>query len=322
MPQRIESVLNQTYSNLEILILDDCSPDSSREVIAGYVRKDARVRTAFNTENSGSTFKQWNKGISLTDGKYIWIAESDDYADLHLLEKLVSKLEADEAIGLAYCDSWHVYEDRNTVERNPEYFAHLDATLWTHDFVREGRTLITRFMSLANIIPNASAVVLRRKVVEAVAPPDGTAWKLVGDWLYWASIMAVSKVAFVAEPLNFFRFHGNNVRSSKVTNGSALLEMVSLLKPLHQYGPPEAISYKKKLDEYLAFWIHCMVSPAYTISLSQHRALFNSFKALIPNFEARLTKEILHFLFSNKLSGVRQLLGDGILYPLLRKIKS
>ena len=177
-------------------------------------------------------------------------------------------------------------------------------------------------MSYANIIPNASAVVMRRKVVEAVPPPDGTTWKLVGDWLYWASILAVSKVAFVAEPLNYFRFHGNNVRSSKIANGLALLEFVRALKPLREYGPPEPILYRRKLTEHVSFWIHCMAHPDYHIPISRHRQLFRAFAAIEPHFTSRLSHAVLSFLFFNKLSGIRQVVGDNLLYPLLKKLQA
>jgi glycosyltransferase involved in cell wall biosynthesis len=318
LPKRIESVLNQTYEHLEIIILDDCSPDTSREIIRDFAQRDKRIQTCFNDQNSGSTFKQWNKGIGLASGKYIWIAESDDYADARFLEELVTRLEADAAIGLAYCDSWHVYEDKQTIERNPGYYTSLDATLWQHDFVLDGRELITRFMSYANIIPNASAVVLRRSVVDAVPLPDGQSWKLVGDWLYWASIMAVSKVAYVAQPLNYFRFHGNNVRSSKVANGLALAEFVQVLHPLRQYGPPEPNLYNHKVSEHIKFWIHCMVHPDYDIPMHRHRQIYQAFAAVHPNFAWRLITEITHFLIANKFSGIRQLIGDKLL-PALRK---
>ena len=317
LPQRIDSVLNQTYQHLEIVLLDDCSTDASRAILEAYAKQDTRISLAFNEQNSGSTFKQWTKGIGLTDGKYIWLAESDDYADQQLLEKLVAKLEADTAIGLAYCDSWHVYEDTNTIALNPKFYAPMDAILWTHDFILNGQVLITKYLSYANIIPNASAVVLRRTVVESLASPDGR-WKLVGDWLYWASIMAVSKVAFVAEPLNYFRFHSNNVRSSKVTNGFALLEFVQVLKSLRQYGPPEPILYQRKLKEHIDFWIHCIVHPDYHISPSTHRRIFQAFAAIEPHFTTRISRDILKFLFYNKLSGLKQVIGDKFLY-FLRK---
>lgn len=321
LPQRIESVLSQTYRNFEVLILDDCSPDHSRAIIADYARRDPRIRTAFNTENSGSTFKQWNKGMALTTGQYVWIAESDDYAAPELLAKLVAQLEADDAIGLAYCDSWHVHEDRQTVERDPDYFGTLDPELWRHDFVLDGLAVVRKFMSYYNIIPNASAVVLRRAVVERVGPADGS-FKLVGDWLYWASILAISRVAFVAEPLNYFRFHGSNVRSSKLLNGTALLETVLIVKAMRRFGPPDPAFYHRKFRECLAFWFHSLISPEFQIPLRRHRDIFRAFLALDPHFGTQFVVGFSKFMLGNKLSGVRMYLGDGVLYPLLRKIIS
>ena len=73
--------------------------------------KDPRVRIEFNEKNSGSTFKQWNKGVRLASGEYVWIAESDDYADERLLERLVPLLDAEPTAVLAYCRSWRILAD-------------------------------------------------------------------------------------------------------------------------------------------------------------------------------------------------------------------
>ena len=94
LPQRIETILRQSYQDFELLLLDDCSTDDSRAILSQYA-SDPRVRLEFNEMNSGSPFKQWNKGVRLARGKYVWIAESDDYADPQLLERLVAVLEAD-----------------------------------------------------------------------------------------------------------------------------------------------------------------------------------------------------------------------------------
>jgi glycosyltransferase involved in cell wall biosynthesis len=89
--RRIESVLCQTYQDFELILLDDCSSDESRSLLSEYAG-DPRVRIEFNEVNSGSPFKQWNKGVRLARGQYVWIAESDDYADKRLLERLVAQL--------------------------------------------------------------------------------------------------------------------------------------------------------------------------------------------------------------------------------------
>src|SRR5579864_2284139 len=91
LPERIESILRQTYQDFELILLDDRSTDDSRAILSQY-GGDPRVTIEFNDVNSGSTFKQWNKGVRLARGRYIWIAESDDYADDRLLERLVAAL--------------------------------------------------------------------------------------------------------------------------------------------------------------------------------------------------------------------------------------
>src|SRR5580658_7167935 len=89
--RRIDTILAQTFQDFELILLDDCSTDESRSILREYASAP-RVRFEFNEVNSGSTFKQWNKGVRLTQGKYVWIAESDDYADIRLLERLVAVL--------------------------------------------------------------------------------------------------------------------------------------------------------------------------------------------------------------------------------------
>src|SRR5215467_7397297 len=103
--KRIESILAQTYQDFELILLDDCSTDNSREILASY-GNSSKVRIEFNETNSGTPFKQWNKGVRLARGKYIWIAESDDYADDGFLERLASRLDAEPGAGFAYCRSW------------------------------------------------------------------------------------------------------------------------------------------------------------------------------------------------------------------------
>src|ERR1035438_3657642 len=108
--RRIESVLRQTFQDFDLILLDDCSTDDSRSILSKYA-DDPRVKIEFNEVNSGSSFKQWNKGVGLARGEYVWIAESDDYADERLLEKLVARLDSDASVVFSYCRSWGVSLD-------------------------------------------------------------------------------------------------------------------------------------------------------------------------------------------------------------------
>src|SRR5437588_9034397 len=105
LPRRLESILAQTAVDFELILLDDCSTDDSRSLLTRFAATDARCRCVFNAKNSGSVFRQWNLGVGMARGKYIWIAESDDWAAPTFLAQLVSALERNPRCGIAYCQS-------------------------------------------------------------------------------------------------------------------------------------------------------------------------------------------------------------------------
>ena len=104
--QRIDSVPNQSYQDFELIILDDNSSDESKTIINQYASHPKITHIIFNTVNSGSPFKQWQKGVELAQGKCIWIAESDDYADESLLSVLMHPFEKHTDVVLSFCQSF------------------------------------------------------------------------------------------------------------------------------------------------------------------------------------------------------------------------
>jgi glycosyltransferase involved in cell wall biosynthesis len=97
--------LSQSFTGYELIILDDCSDDGSRELIDSYALMYPEIIRSYNASNSGSPFAQWNHGISMAKGDYIWIAESDDYSEPGFLEKTTAMLDARPGAGLVYTDS-------------------------------------------------------------------------------------------------------------------------------------------------------------------------------------------------------------------------
>src|SRR6267143_6225550 len=155
--QRLDSIVGQTFQDFELILLDDCSTDESRSIISECA-KDPRVRIEFNDVNSGSSFKQWKKGIELARGEYIWVAESDDYADERLLEKLVRVLDEEPEVTFAYCRSFRVTRDGRPNGFADWYLADLDPQRWTADFRADGLEACKQTFVHANSVPNASSV--------------------------------------------------------------------------------------------------------------------------------------------------------------------
>jgi glycosyltransferase involved in cell wall biosynthesis len=210
LPQRLDSVLGQTFGDFELIVLDDASTDDSHSVLARYHARP-RTRVVVNTRNSGCAFAQWNLGLEMSHGEYVWIAESDDYADPRFLETLVPLLDAHPNVGLAYCQSTLVNREGKEIGTSLPWTSDLDPTRWASDFVSAGPAEVREYLIRKNTIPNASAVLFRRSVMMASFPVDAT-FKLCGDWLQWGKMLLRSDVAYVARPLNFWRTDSSNSR--------------------------------------------------------------------------------------------------------------
>lgn len=252
--QRIDSVLSQTFQDFEVILLDDYSSDGSRDIINDYVEKDSRICSVFNKQNSGNTFKQWNKGISLAKGEYIWIAESDDYAEDTFLENLVTILDVNRVVGLAYCDSWIANEDGQILsEMKQAVNKYLETDIWNNNFLFTGKEYLRKYMSFTNVIPNASAVLLRKSVLDKIGPARES-MRLAGDWLYWNTVLQISDVFYNKDTLNYFRTHTNNVRSKTLKNG-ILLEETSAVMAFTKLALPHEVYNQAAIKMFLDKWV-------------------------------------------------------------------
>ena len=115
LERRFKSILDQTFKDFELIVLDDCSTDNSREVIERYRSHPSVSKIIYNEVNSGSTFEQWSKGFQSARGKYIWIAESDDWCEPTFLQEVVNPLLGDDGIVLSFCQALFVSEEMKII---------------------------------------------------------------------------------------------------------------------------------------------------------------------------------------------------------------
>ena len=88
LKQCLDSVINQTYDNIEIICVDDCSTDSSAKILENYTKKDSRIIIKKNDKNLGLGLTR-NEGIKIARGEYIHCLDSDDWLELNAYETLV-----------------------------------------------------------------------------------------------------------------------------------------------------------------------------------------------------------------------------------------
>lgn len=209
--QRLESVFDQTFQDFEVILLDDKSTDDSIAILERYANHPKVSHLIVNEENSGSTFKQWQKGIQLAQGEYIWIAESDDFCEPTFLENLVDPLNNQSTV-LAYCATLHFDEINNNKYRDT-WAETLDKVRWSKDYFNEGSDEIKKYFRYRNIIPNASAALFKKSGITKVELP--TNMKYCGDWYVWINLLKYGDIAYVNKPLNFYRKHLSTTRVFK-----------------------------------------------------------------------------------------------------------
>ena len=96
LPQAIESVLSQTFSDFELILVDDCSPDGSKDICDKYAQSDRRVQVTHLPENGGLSNAR-NQGMQFVNGKYVTFMDSDDYIDATLLQNVYDSLQKNAA---------------------------------------------------------------------------------------------------------------------------------------------------------------------------------------------------------------------------------
>lgn len=240
LKQRIDSILNQTFRDFELIILDDFSTDNSREIIKRYESNTKVSHVIYNKQNSGSTFKQWQRGFELAKGEYIWIAESDDYADSTFLEKLLGELLKDKNSVIAFSHS-HIIDSKNiTLDQN---WDRVRLTDMPQVSCFDGSDFIKARMLFNNSIYNASMAVFKKSALKLIDQKYSTL-RYSGDWLFWIDLCLQGNVIRYNEKLNFFRQHEQKVtpkaeaKGIRFTEGKVVLEhLIHILRlaPIEQH---------------------------------------------------------------------------------------
>jgi glycosyltransferase involved in cell wall biosynthesis len=213
--QRIESILCQRYQDIELILLDDCSTDASRTILESY-RHHAKVsHIVYNHENSGNTFLQWEQGIRLATGNYIWLAESDDWATDSFLESLLAQFALHPTAVIAFCQSHLIDESGRFIQKKAPSSTVLLET---------GNAFIAHQLLYGNAIYNASMCVFKKSAYAQINAGLYTDMRYCGDWFLWSLLCQQGDVVAVKQPLNYFRKHRQTVSLHAEKQGLSILE--------------------------------------------------------------------------------------------------
>lgn len=190
--EAIESVLTQTYQDYELLIIDDGSTDDSREVIAKYSDK-SNVKI-IHQQNKGLNITN-NIALRLARGKYIMRLDADDYLEETAIEKMVSKLEANDNLGLVFPDYYIVDSEGAEIERHKRF-----------DFDKE--------VNLMDRPAHGACTMIRVDFLREIGGYNEK-YRCQDGYDLWIKFIQTYPVKNINEPLFNYRRHGENLTTNE-----------------------------------------------------------------------------------------------------------
>lgn len=296
LENRIESVLNQTYHNFEIILLDDCSADDSITILNRYKNHPKVSHFEINKQNSGSVFKQWIKGIAIAKGEYIWIAESDDIAHKEFLKETIYFAENNKNLGLVFTQSIEIDAVGNKTGNIffPKSFKNGDFLF--------GKTSVSEFLVKKMIITNVSSVLFKTDKLKQIDLEILKSFKNTGDRYTYIQIALKSKAYFLDKTLNYYRNHSLNTTKINVKNNIIYIDRFKIVKELIKEFQDNDIASKNLFEFYLknVFKFYEVVSFSQNLSIIQKFKLYSN-KINFKNIFQLSFQLMIFKIFKNKM---------------------
>jgi glycosyltransferase involved in cell wall biosynthesis len=191
----VESVLSQTYKNIEIIIVDDGSKDNSLEVLKQFNNKIQVIEQ----KNAGVSAAR-NHGVSLSTGEFVAFLDADDIWLPEKLERQIEKIQVDSGIGLVHCSMTLINpkdEPIGEINNGQEGFV-------AKEFLRFERGVV---------IGAGSTSIVRRETFDEIGGFD-LRLSTAADWDFCYQVSRTHKIGFVTEPLVLYRMHGTNMHGN------------------------------------------------------------------------------------------------------------
>ncbi|MBN9219481.1 MAG: glycoside hydrolase family 99-like domain-containing protein [Mesorhizobium sp.] len=251
--ERMDSILDQSFQDFELIILDDASTDDSQSILDYYARVHG-TRVIVSESNSGTPYPQWFKGMTLATADLIWIAEADDVSAPSFLETLVP-LFRDPSVKFAFCAS-KIIDDRSEVVGDyvsNRYLTDISNFKWKRSYQVSAEQEVNEGLGVKNTVPNISAAVFRKFDITPNLAKQVLSLPTSGDWYFILEAIRNGSVAYECAPLNRHRRHGKSV--SSVIAASQSEALLHTRQKIHQHvlqTYKTDLAIKLKMAEYVA----------------------------------------------------------------------
>ncbi|MEP6941988.1 MAG: glycoside hydrolase family 99-like domain-containing protein [Betaproteobacteria bacterium] len=215
----LDSVVTQSHDNLEVIVVDDGSTDSTGALLDEYaVRCKSRRITVVHQQNAGA-HEALNHGLSLAAGEYLALINSDDLYAAHRLELMLAEMKADEA-AFAFSNTCFIDEDGGEIGDEDYYVAELRAAIASGTGAPDP---LYGFI-VTNIAISTGNFVFRQNLLHEIG--GFCAMRICHDWDFVMAASYRTPLLFIDEPLYLYRLHRANTFSSRRLLGCLEIEQL------------------------------------------------------------------------------------------------
>ena len=269
--EAIESILNQTFRDFELIIVDDCSKDKSREIIEAYAKKDGRLRYLFHERNMGLS-RSTNDGFSMCLGDYIAIIDSDDCWDNSKLKLQLDIFERKPNIDVVYTGTIIIDEKSTSTSVRFSQIYNSQTILFVITSLLKGLTNIAILPEfdgrrsgkifgnlLRNNFVNKSSSIFRAYCIKDVIFKEEM--KLLNDWIFWLDLAKKHEFYYIPQPLTKYRIHQKSmVTATSSTEWERDFDRAYMIKRKYLYLLPTCGRIKFIIFQGLSYVKYLMFS--------------------------------------------------------------
>jgi len=221
--KQLDSILNQDYRCLEVIVVDDDSTDSTQAILEEYSQRDQRVSYTCADKNAGAT-ASFEQALKLASGEFITFSDQDDVFEIRKISILVEALKANPSRDMAASDLCLIDEAGVVIADS----------MWSHQRLRVAEGKPFNQLLYMNFVTGCAMMIRRRLLNIALPfPPDC----MVHDW--WLAVACCSAggggLVLVDQPLTLYRQHGSNSIGSHLVSLQSSISRVTNLESRIQW---------------------------------------------------------------------------------------
>ena len=226
LPERLRSILNQTFQNWEVVIVDSYSEDGAWEYFQEQAHKDPRIRLS---QAPRGLYASWNNCIRQSQGEYIYFATSDDTMEPDCLEKMVLALETHPECGLCQCGLEVIDEIGNAfpVSWREFPFGRFARDWLDRPHIRRAPLDGILYCALGTVYTSITQLLIRRAVFDRVGLFDDT-WGTVSDFEWGMRAGLLEDCIYIPETLAAWRIHPQQI-STGADAAAVRQKMISMI---------------------------------------------------------------------------------------------